>query len=367
MIKLTPIRCQKPPKGCYPVNFRHTEIVHIEHCMPEIETICRQLWTYLGYTGMGSLWVDDARSNAILAKNQDKIKRFFWHMDNFDIDWRSYCYLTLPLVPYTSWQRVLLLVNNAKHWHWAVKLREHVGTSEAFDELADFVLDFMQMQIEKYGTAKINTSSSVQRVPGMKNKGAYRSKYYAVYTLLADRIKQLKERDIDPKVWLDVKFEKSTIFDFVYLSTIANYNGLDPDVTELRAIVNDDWRTIRGFIGLSRECKFPDGCIPAGWWPASEDPNNIHDISVVTKDGFYRYSDGEQRRGKFHYMKNRYHVIACNPENFEQFKDSWRDVRRLTSRPTWQEYSQFAIYPDKWDERGKSLVERMPNIRWRAQ
>jgi len=361
----TPIHKQVLPEGCHPVKFGYTNVVRTEQYMQEIELICRQLWTYLGYAGLGTLWADDGRSPIILAKNQDKLKRFFWYMDDIDVDWRSYCYLALPLVSYESWQRLLLLVNNKQHWHWMSKLREHVGASEDIDELAEFILEFIQRQVDLYGSAKVRTSSSIQSVPGAPQGKAYRSQYYAVYTLLADRLKQFKAQGVDPLMWLDIKMEKAKGLDYIYLSTIVNHNGLDPDVNELQSVVNDEWRSVRNFIGLSRACKFPDGCIPAGWWPSGDDVNNLWDISAVTRDGFYYYSSGEQRRGKFFYMKNRYHVIGCTPDNFEQFKAGWRDVRMLTSKPTWEEYSRYAVYPDMWDERGESINGRIPNVSWR--
>lgn len=369
MVKLastTPIHAPQVPEGCYPVKFEYVDCVHSAQYLPEIEMICRQLWVYLGHAGLGTMWADDSRNHVILAKNQDKLNRFFWQMDTIDVDWRSYCYLALPLVPYTAWERLLLLVNNKQHWYWTQKLREHVDSSDALDELADFVLEFMRLQIEVYGSARIRTSSSVQTLPGAHKKGTYKSQYYAVYTLLADRIKQFKTQGIDPMVWLSVKFEACNSLDYVYLSTIVNQNGFDPDMTELQAVVDDEWRPIRSLLGLSRACKFPDGCIPVGWKPPLEDPNNLWDISSVTKDGFYYYASGEQRRGKFHYMKNRYHVIGCTPSNFAQFVASWFDVRRLTARPTWAEYSQFAVYPGMWNDKGESTNGRIPNVKWRV-
>jgi len=363
----TKIHAQKPPEGVYPVKLGYENTVHVEQYMTELEYICRQLWTYLGYAGLGIFWADDPSNEAILKKNQDKLENFFYYMDKIDVDWRSYLALVLPLRDYPSWQRLLLLVNSRNHWYWTADLRARAGSSEALDELADFVYRFIEKQINLYGSARVKTSSRIQVKDGKKKSSSFRTKYYAVYTLLVDRFKQLHEQGVDPMIWLDVKFDAASKLDFVYLSTIANYNGFDPDLANLTAVVNDDWREIRSFLGLSRSCKFPDGSIPVGWLPHKDDPNDIWDIARVTKDGFYYYSNGEQRRGKYHYMKNRYHLIACTPSNFHMFKDSWRDVRRLTDRPTWAEYSQFAVYPDMWNEKGEAVNGRMPNVRWRKQ
>jgi len=362
----TPIHKPEAPTGCHPVSFAYVDCVHSAQYLPEIEAICRQLWTYLGYAGLGTLWADDYASHIILNKNSDKLDKFFWRMDTLDVDWRSYCYLAMPLVSYEKWQRLLLLSNSKPHWTWIAKLRAHVETSEDIDELAEFILEFMRRQIDIHGTARVRTSSSIQKDPGARPGKSYASQYYAVYTQLADRLKQLRTQGVDPMTWLDIKFEKAKAMDFVYLSTIVNHNGFDPDVTELQAVVNDEWRAVRNFTGLSRACKFPDGSIPVGWQPAGEDPNNLWEISTVTKDGFYYYSTGEQRRGKHHYMKNRYHTIACTPDNFEAYKDSWRDVRLLTARPTWAEYAAYAVYPGRWDEQGQSTNGRIPNVKWRS-
>jgi len=362
----TPIRSQEIPAGKHPVTFGYTDCVHVDHYLPELELICRQLWTYLGHAGLGPLWADDSRNKIILAKNPDKLKRFFWHMDSLDIDWRSYCYLVLPLVPYTSWERLLLLVNNARHWHWMYKLRQHVETSEDLDELADFVLEFMRLQIAHVGSARVSTSSSIQQEPGPRKGKSWRNQYYAVYTQLATRLRQFKSQGIDSGLWLDTKFKRCMALDYVYLATVVNANGFDPDVSELRAIENDEWRAIRSHLGLARDCEFPDGQIPVGWQPPVEDPNNVWDIQSVTKDGFYFYANGEQRRGRFAYMKNRYHAIGCTPANFAQFVADWHDARRLTARPTWAEYSQYAVYPGMWNDKGESTNGRIPNVRWRV-
>ena len=362
----TPIRKSETPEDRHPVTFGYTDIVHVDQYLPELELICRQLWTYLGHAGLGLFWADDSRSKIILAKNPDKLKKFFWRMDSMDVDWRSYCYLALPLMPYTSWERLLLLVNNMHHWYWTQKLRQHVESSEALDELADFVLEFMRLQIALHGRARVSTSSSIQPEPGATRGKSWRTQHYAVYTQLADRIKQFRAEGVDPMLWLDVKFERAKVMDFVYLSTIVNFNGFDPDVSELRAVEQDEWRAIRNHLGLSRDCKFPDNQIPVGWQPPVEDPNNLWDIRAVTKDGFYYYANGEQRRGRFHYMKNRYHVIGCTPSNFAQFVASWYDARRLTARPTWAEYSQYAVYPDMWNDKGESINGRISNVKWRV-
>lgn len=148
---------------------------------------------------------------------------------------------------------------------------------------------------------------------------------------------------------------------------IVNRNSFDPSLGDLKAELNDSWRDMRQFLGLSSECEFPDKFIPKGWRPSSGDEDDTRSIARVTGDGYYYYKDGTQRRGKRHYAANKYLCIMCDPSNFEKFRKKWDDVRLLTGSPTWREYSFWGMYPDLWDEKGVnvSAFRAIKNVKWR--
>jgi hypothetical protein len=175
----------------------------------------------------------------------------------------------------------------------------------------------------------------------------------------------LISQGIDVELWLNTKFHRCKgAVDFVYLSTIVNVNAFDPDLADLHSAQVDPWREIRDFLGLSRNCDFPDGVIPKGWRPANEDMRSVSEITRVAKDGYYFYSDGEQRRGRMHHARNKYFLIGCTPENFKFFKSDWDNPAYLTSSPSYEDYLRYGVYPGVWDEHGKSTNGRGPNVRW---
>lgn len=362
----TPIRDFVLPEGICPVKFSSEHTTDIRKFLPELTEISRQMWTYLGYVGLIQPWHDSSDRQMWFKLGEDKLKLFFWTMDGMDVDWRTYCVLSFAMSEYSYWERLQLLLNNKSHWSWVRKLRKHAGSSERLDEVADFLLKFIYLQIETYGHAKIKTSASVKIDTANIVKGKKPTQYFAVYHQIADRISQLTSAGVDYSVWLDEKFQKckASKVDYIYLSTIVNMNGFDPDLTDMHEATNDEWREIRDFLGLSRRCEFPDGCIPKGWTPAVESTQNPLSIVRVMKDGYYFYADGEQRRGRAHYARNKYLMIKCTPENFKNFKAGWGNPMYLTASPTWAEYSAYAVYPGLWDEKGKSTNERGANIRW---
>jgi len=116
---------------------------------------------------------------------------------------------------------------------------------------------------------------------------------------------------------------------------------------------------------LSNDCVFSDKCIPKGWLPASEDGEDLKKVVKLTGDGFYFYANGNQRRGKSHYMKNKYFMINCDPSNFATFKESWKDANLVSGMPTWEEYSKYGRMPGLWDSEGNSTNGRGKNVKWR--
>lgn len=360
----------KIPEGLHPVKIPSMHRMQVERCLPELTDLNSKLWVYLGNAGKITPWMDDiSKTRMLVTKNKAKVERFFWYLESIDVDWRSYCKLVLPLIGYSKWERLLLLLNNKQHWSWIRKLRSYAGSSEMVDSVAEFIMTMMELQVDAYGFARINTSAMLQLDEGVdeSKRGSYRVQHYALYHSLVDRFNQFEVQGVDPLVWLNTKFETcKPSLDFVYLATIVNENGFDPDIKTLKFATNDPWRAIKSYLGLHSSCEFPDGSIPKGWLPAKEDFRGVFEIKRVLKDGFYLYENGEQRKGVYHYAKNRYHIIACTPENFEQFKADWRDPRYLTKRPTWEEYSKWAVYPDMWDENGESVNGRIPGVKWRS-
>ncbi len=349
------------PEGLVPVRTLRSERIDIDTYIPELTDISRRLWVYLGYTALMRPWHDNPERITLFQQCAAKFRSFFWTMDQMDVDWRSYCVLSFLLRDYTKWERALLLIKATDHWSWMRKLREYAGSAQRVDEITEFILYFVQLQIEYHGKCKIRTSKSIR-------KDVQRGMYYAVYHEVADRLSQLESDGVDYISWLEAKFQKCVEFgklDFIYLSVIVNQNGLDPDLGELRSDAQDSWSELRAFLSLSKRCEFPDGAIPKGWTPAGEDMQNPVRIVKITADGFYFYENGEQRRGKFHYAKNKYQVIRCTPENFGMFKGSWGNPAFLTARPTWEEYSKWGLYPDMWTVDGSNTNGRGPAIKWR--
>ena len=39
----------------------------------------------------------------------------------------------------------------------------------------------------------------------------------------------------------------------------------------------------------------------------------------------------------------------------------------FTSKPTWEEYKEFAMYPGMWNEDGSSVNGRIKPIKWRKK
>ena len=346
----------------HPIYFESSYYIKPELVFDELTVISRNMWTYLGHTSRMAAWHDEGVPAFLVKTSDKKIKSFLWEMAEADIDWRSYCILSFPLLDYQAWERITLLIRPKGHWAWMKQLRKYVGSAERLDELVDFMQLFIELQIESYGVAKIKSGKFVQR--NSSGKGYY----FAMYHALADRLLELESAGVDYRDWLITKFNKCKDFekiDFIYLSTIVNRNALDPELVKVQAIAKDLWREVKAFLNLSTSCEMPDGCIPKGWTPASIDMRATKDIVKIVKEGFYFYADGEQRRGKFHYAKNTNCIIMCTPDNFEVFKEGWGNPMYLRGLPTWSEYRQWGLYPGRWDEMGKPIGGQGLTIKWR--
>jgi hypothetical protein len=358
----------------------------------ELIYISRQCWTYLGFTGLMTPWHDQDDPFKFLKIQREKFRKFFFEVKNLDIDWKTYCFLLYISSTYDKWERPTLLTMQQPAKSWFKKLRKHAGSSDMVDHVCEFMQEFISLQIETSGKATFSPSiwldtdpNSVLEVQRANKKRAQRvasgqkvraqkrvkkpTKYYSIFHRIVDRINFLNSRDLHYKDWLRMKFRRCVeqgSLDHVSLAVIVNVNAFDPDVKEAQTRFKDPWREVKEFLGLSLDCKFPDNCIPKGWRPASEDTDDIKKIAVVKGDGYYYYTDGSQRRGKRHYATNKYLVISCIPDNFDQFKSTWDDPRRISGRPTWEEYLNWGLYPDLWTAEGVSQYHGIQDVTWRV-
>jgi hypothetical protein len=352
------------PDGLYPLSIKPLWRIDVDRNVYELTDISCQLWLYLGYSGLIFPWHDSSKRHVLLKENRDKLEDFFWFMHDIDVDWRSYCILSFVLCDYSDWISPFKLISKkTSHWSWMRKLRAHAGSSELIDLAAQAVFQFVTLQVQQYSKAVVKTKSSVS----VDVANGRITKKWGTYQTLVDRLRQLHDQKIDTSLWLAEKFKKcSELHDFVYLATIANLNGMEPDTANLVSFSSDSFAPIKKFLGLSPQCEFVDGFIPKGWCPAVDAVRPTSDIVRITADGFYYYSSGEQRKGRYHYARNKYHIIKCLPENFEFFKKDWHNPLLLTSRPTWEEYNKWALYPNMWDASGHPVNGRGASVTWRT-
>ena len=344
---VTPIRFKK----VYSAKPYHRDFIEIS----------QYVWTIKGFSGLLKPWHDDGATRQ-LAYQEKSMAKLIRKLDEEDIGVRAYCALSAPLSDHTAWERPALLFCQRAHWSWMTKARKHAGSKESMDTLAAFILEFMSLQVEYKGKADLSARNIIASDPANQSK-----KYLGSYHKALDRIKSLN--GIDYRYWLRCKVEKFIEFkpeEPIQFRAIVNENGLDPDLSLLKRNESDPWRKIRAYLGLSEDCQFPDGYIPKGWTPAAEDFGKKQDIISVTGDGFYRYKDGSQWRGKRHYAANKYYIIKCDFSNFDKFSADWNNPRFLSRKPTWAEYSQWALYPNIWNEEGESLCQ-CKHIKWRKQ
>jgi len=358
--------------GLSPVYFNEETRPSPDPFFEDIIELSRQLWTYLGYTGLMVPWHDDDPYK-FLKIRRDKIRMFFHRINEMDVHWKSYCVLSFLMTHYTFWERPTLLLNQKVHWSWFDKLRAHAGSRKRVDDVAFFMLEFVQLQIRHRRRAVFGKAVFTAPDPEGLHRGAKKpGQYLVVYHRIADRIASLEAQGVDYIEWLREKFAACVEISpdkSVAINAIVNVNSLDPDLDELKQRQADPWRQIREFLGLSPGCAFPDNCVPKGWRPSSDDGMDISKIIRVQADGYYHYADGTQRRGKRHYANNKYFCIMCVPSNFVDFKVNWDDPRLLAGAPSWEEYSTWGRYPGIWDEKGTNIsnYSGIRDTRWRKR
>lgn len=329
-----------------------------------IFNISSEMWSYFCYSGLITPWHEEFDNKKMFNFQQRTFIKLIKHLEDNDISLRSYCILICIVSDYTKYERPALLFGQRNHWSWIKKLREYCGSRENLSDVASFMEAFLKYQIIYHKRAFVQPKSIIDKESDGKRKG------FITYYRISDRIKQLQINNVNYIDWLEKKFDNCIRFkpnQNVLIKTIVNHNGLDPSLSEIKEVVNDPWNEIRKFLGLSYECKFPDDCIPKGWAISHDDFENSDKIIKITKDGFYYYSDGTQRRGKRHYARNTYLCIKCTPDNFAEFVDKWHNKILLTSTPTWKEYNKYAVYPGRWNEDGTAKNGRGKPVKWRKK
>jgi hypothetical protein len=359
-------------EGLFPIYFNQETRPDPDPFFDEIIDLSQQFWTYLGYTGLMVPWHEEDPYK-FLKIRRDKIRMFLYRMDEMDVHWKSYCVLSFLMTHYTLWERPALLLNQRTHWGWFEYFRAHAGSRERVDDVAFFMLEFVQLLVRNRSRVafgkELFTAPNPQHVArGSKKPG----QYLILYHRIADRIASLGVHGVDYIDWLREKF--ATCMEInpdkrVAINAIVNVNSIDPDLDKLRRRRVDPWRQIREFLGLSPDCVFPDNCVPKGWRPSSDDGMDISKITSVQADGYYYYEDGTQRRGKRHYAGNKYLCIMCVPSNFVDFKVNWDDPRFLAGNPSWEEYSEWGRYPGIWNEKGLNVTNYVGirDVRWRRR
>ncbi len=327
-------------------------------------TMSRELYCFQGYSGLGHPWHDDP--DPLWRYSSKTITKFLNFLDQEDITLESYAIFVFPLVHYSKYTKIGPLISSTGHRSWMKKLRNYAGSADLFDEAADLLFQFFQLQVELGKDHKIllTPASIITKDMEITNSG----KYCEPYHRLIDRIKQFHSLGIDPEIWLQEKVRRCTEVypeSSLQFKTIVNINGLEPSAEELKTYSEDPWLEIRRFLGLSQDCEFTDDSIPKGWGSASDDREELKNVAKIGKDGYYYYTDGTQRRGKCHYSGNTKLLIGCTPENFNEFKDEWKDPRLLVLKPTWEEYDKWATYPDLWDSNGDAINGRGRPVKWR--
>lgn len=324
----------------------------------------RMMWGYKGFSGMRTPWHDNYR--VMLKSTKAKRNTFYKYLEKWDMPLEAYCVLSAAMAPAEYYTSPLNLFARTGTKSWLKKLRTYCEDSETFEEVANMVLNFLQLQIQYTNVASLTEKSVIKK----DSRNNFKSLGPESYYMVVDRIRQMASNEIDPEIWMEEKVKKCTEIwpgEQVVFNTIVNVNTLEPDLVELKSRTCDPWRGMREFLGISSTCEFTDGYIPKGWRPGGEDREDLTKVIRIDGKGFYYYEDGTQRRGKRHYNHNAYCIIKCTPDNFAQFKEKWDDVKMLTSNPTWLEYISNGAYPGMWNEEGSALNERGRPIKWRKR
>ena len=305
--------------GVKPVYFTPRNRLDPDLFYVELIDMSRYLWTCMGFTGLIQPWHDSPDPFKLLRICRDQMRRWFWICSDMDVHWKSYCVLSFCMTEYISYERPTLLIGQRQHWTWIRKFRKYAKSRERVDDVAFFMLEFIRLQIEHKGGARLPRKVFVG--PDDLSWKKKKPKALVLYNRIADRITQFRAEGVDYFDWLGAKcynYRKVNPGFTIPITAIVNVNPLDPDFDVLRSRAADEWRSLREFLGLSPECEFPDNCIPKGWQPASDDVDDRGKIRKITADGYYYDEKGAQRRGKRHYATNKYLAAEVESGRFRE-------------------------------------------------
>ncbi len=357
--------------GVRPIYFYGDSWIRPADCFDEIRDLCSQMWTCMGYTGLSTPWHEVADPGVMFRAQSGYIRKWLWKCWDMDVSWQSYLVLSLCMTDYSLYERPAILLGQRSHWTWIRAFRTYAGSRERVDQVAFFMLELIRIQVENNNRAYFPRGSFLAPDFNQKKKDTGKHPFkLELYGRISDRIQQMESEGVDYLEWLSAKCDNLKKVDSatqLHVNAIVRSNSFDPKFEDLRVAAADEWLSIRRFLNLKSECTFPDGSIPKGWQPASDDMDDVSRILMIAADGYYYYADGTQRRGKRHYATNKYLTIRVTPENFGEFRESWYDPRLLSQRPTWDEYSRFALYPEIWNERGDNTSEYkvIKSVKWR--
>lgn len=348
-----------------PISF---ETIDYLGSLKEFANYSNMIWSYFGYQGLLNPWHSDSLGEYLVITRKSRnrtvypVKEFIKKFKKLGISERAYSILLFSISEYSRFERPLLLLSQPDKFTWFKKLVDHAGVGKV-EECANLILRFIEKQVEDHKRANINIRAVV-------DEDLNGGKFFKAYHILCDRISQFEYKNIDINFWMDFKYKKileAFPNQFVHFKTLVNMNVFEPTDEDIIKVQDDPWLGLKIFLGLNSDCQFVDGMIPKGWRPNSDDFVGTKDIVSIDKDGFYYRSDGSRRKGKYHYMSNIYLTIRCDTSNFRFFKDSWDKKSLYGSRPTWDEYNQWALYPDKWDENGEAVNGRIKPVKWRIR
>jgi len=348
--------------GLYPIYFSREEKIRINEEIQILSWCSSVIWGYLSYTGLMVPWHEEEDKERIANFQKKILIDLLKKLEKIDIDLRSYGILVSAISDYRNFERPALLFKQNHMIHWIKDFREYAKSKEMVKRTSEFILEFLQMQVEFSGSALISQKDIVLQKQGSS------SKHFLGYKCIADRISYYDSIGVDYREWMREKFKNFKEWkpnERLSFNALINRNSLDPTDNELIKVATDPWMPIRRKIGLNDECQFPDGFFPKGWQPAIDDFDDIKKIAIIKGDGFYYYTDGTQRRGKRHYAKNKYLIIKTNPDNFCEFVESWDNDKLIMSNPTWEEYKEYGMFPDMWNSSGESLHSAVRPLRWR--
>lgn len=343
----------------HPVYFSNKEIINIDKEMEVLNWCSSTIWGYLNFAGLMIPWHESDEKDMIVRFQRKNLVDLIRAVDEIDISLRAYGILICIASDFIKFERPALLFKQLMLIPRIKDLRSYARSREMVDRVANFMLEFLQMQVEYSGNARINE----KEITGTANN----RKIFISYRDAADRINYYDKLGVDYREWMRQNFEAFKEWkpnERLSLRGLLNKNNLDPTDNELVNFTSDPWMPIRRFLELSDECQFPDGFIPKGWQPAVDDFDNIKKVAFIKGDGFYYYNDGTQRRGKRHHARNKYLIIKVDPNNFLEFKEIWNDKKYIMKNPKWEEYRDYGMFPDMWNSKGENIHTAVSPLKW---